>query len=177
VQESKKNTLRILESGTLPSPPGPLAEGDGKKTAVAFRQELEEFLDRRRPRDYVALMAYLPCTPAAEASLQELQGLLRDRTQLAATLGFGPRFLHSTGQFHKGGPNTGLFIQLTGTPHHDHPIPGLPSTCGALIRAQAQGDLEALRQSGRRVLRLELGTEPERNLAELVDLFREETTT
>ena len=75
---------------------------------------------------------------------------------MAATLGFGPRFLHSTGQLHKGGPDTGLFLQITAEPRRDLPIPGWQESFGTLIAAQAAGDLAALQRRGRRVLRLHL---------------------
>ncbi|NLC70878.1 MAG: bifunctional transaldolase/phosoglucose isomerase [Desulfuromonadaceae bacterium] len=173
VQESKKNTLRILESGALSSPAGDGLKLDGESADTNFVEGMEEFLARRRPRDYLALMAYLPDSEVIESSLRELQALLRDRTHLAATLGFGPRFLHSTGQFHKGGPNTGLFIQMTCSPRRDLPVPGLAYSFGALIRAQAQGDLEALGKAGRRVLRIDLGENPGQKLAELVKLVQD----
>ena len=78
---------------------------------------------------------------------------------LATTLGYGPRYLHSTGQYHKGGPNNGLFIQLTAFDGQDAPIPGQPYTFVTFLQAQALGDLEALRQHGRRVLRIDLGSD------------------
>jgi hypothetical protein len=81
---------------------------------------------------------------------------LRDRLKVATTVGFGPRFLHSTGQLHKGGPNTGVFIQIVEPPDEDAPIPGEPYTFGRLIAAQALGDLQSLRAHGRRVGRVRL---------------------
>ena len=81
---------------------------------------------------------------------------LRDRLRLATTVGFGPRFLHSTGQLHKGGPNTGLFVQVVDEPAEDVEIPGKPYTFGTLIKAQAAGDLLALRDRDRRVVRVSL---------------------
>ncbi|MBN1140573.1 MAG: bifunctional transaldolase/phosoglucose isomerase [Deltaproteobacteria bacterium] len=179
VQESKANTHRILAAPMAPSAAGghALHEGGpllyGEPAAKDFQEALKYFLSRRRTRDYVALMAYLPETEASSAGLRELQALLRDRTRLAVTLGFGPRFLHSTGQWHKGGPNTGLFIQLTGRPHRDAPIPDLPYSFGTLIRAQAQGDLEALAKYGRRVIRIELGDDPLAALTKLTALVRD----
>jgi transaldolase/glucose-6-phosphate isomerase len=81
---------------------------------------------------------------------------LREGTGLATTVGFGPRFLHSTGQLHKGGANKGLFLQITAEPYHDIPIPGWKLTFGTLEMAQALGDLEALLAGGRRALRIHL---------------------
>jgi hypothetical protein len=89
--------------------------------------------------------------------LRAIRLRLRDGLCLATTLGYGPRFLHSTGQFHKGGPNTGLFLQLTADDTEDADVPGEPYTFGVLKRAQALGDLEALRKHGRRVVRIHLG--------------------
>jgi hypothetical protein len=81
---------------------------------------------------------------------------LRDRLHAATTVGFGPRFLHSTGQFHKGGPNTGIFLQVVDEPHQDLAIPGQPYSFGTLIAAQAAGDIATLRERGRRVARLSM---------------------
>ncbi len=84
--------------------------------------------------------------------------MLQDHLHIPTTLGYGPRFLHSTGQFHKGGPNTGLFLQLTAEDTEDVSIPGASYTFGTFIRAQALGDLEALKKHGRRVGRVHLGS-------------------
>ncbi len=126
-------------------------------------QELERFLAQARPGDYVAVQAYLAPTPETTAALQALRTAVRDRLRLATTLGYGPRFLHSTGQLHKGGAANGLFIQVTADNRRDVPIPdaaGAPGsriTFGVLEAAQALGDREALRQAGRRVIRFHLG--------------------
>ena len=93
--------------------------------------------------------------------------MLQDGLHIPTTLGYGPRFLHSTGQFHKGGPNTGLFLQLTAEDAKDVPIPGAPYTFGVFKRAQALGDLEALEKHGRRVGHIDLGKEINRGLAAL----------
>jgi hypothetical protein len=86
--------------------------------------------------------------------LQAARGRIRDRLGVATTLGYGPRYLHSTGQLHKGGPDTGVFLQVTEEPEEDRPIPGRPFTFGRLIAAQAAGDLAALRERGRRAARV-----------------------
>ncbi len=104
--------------------------------------------------DYVAILAYLPKDPPIEARLQAIRARIGAATGAATTLGFGPRFLHSTGQLHKGGPDTGIFLQLTADPSKDLPIPGWPETFGTLIAAQASGDLASLQRRGRRVVRL-----------------------
>lgn len=107
----------------------------------------------------MALMAYLMETPGIEEGLRQIRLSIRDKFHLATTVGYGPRFLHSTGQFHKGGPNTGLFLQLTADSLKDLQIPGKSYTFAVFKQAQAQGDLEALRKHGRRVLRIHLGSD------------------
>lgn len=117
---------------------------------------LGSVLETVRPGDYVAILAFLPRNPTIAARLSRVRHQLRDRYKVATTLGFGPRFLHSTGQLHKGGPNTGVFIQVVDEPPHDRPVPGQLYTFGELEAAQAQGDLDALRAHGRRVCRVGL---------------------
>jgi hypothetical protein len=104
--------------------------------------------------DYVGLQVYMPPSDDLADDLHGVQGGIRDATRLACTMGFGPRFLHSTGQLHKGGPNTGLFLQITSDGGEDLPIPGLPFSFGTLFAAQARGDLEVLQAHGRRALRI-----------------------
>ena len=106
------------------------------------------------PGDYFAVLAYLPQDPDDVAALDRVRVLVRDGLGNATTAGFGPRFLHSTGQLHKGGPANGVFLQLTAEPHRDLPIPGWQESFGTLIAAQALGDLRSLQARGRRVLRL-----------------------
>jgi len=110
-----------------------------------------------KPGDYVAFQAYLPPKPEMAEALQELRRMMRDKTKLAVTVGMGPRYLHSTGQLHKGGPPNGLFIQLTTDDAHDLAIPGESYSFAVLKNAQALGDLQALRNKGRRVIRVHLG--------------------
>lgn len=119
-----------------------------------------------QPGDYVALLAYLAPSPARVASLQALRGALRARTRAATTLGIGPRFLHSTGQLHKGGANNGVFVQFT-CDEGDAPIPGEPYGFATLRASQAAGDYEVLEKRGRRVLRVHLGEDPDAALARL----------
>ncbi len=116
---------------------------------------------------YIALQAYLQPEPAVTAALQRLRLRLRDRFRVATTLGYGPRFLHSTGQLHKGGPGTGRFLQLVDDAEPDLPVPETDFSFGRLIRAQARGDAEALRQRGRQVLRVHLGTDVLAGLSQL----------
>ena len=143
VAESKANTNRVLEqwegSGALPDP-----GADG----------IEDVLAAIEPGGYVAIMAYVDPTEENEARFRPVRTAIRDRHQVATTFGFGPRFLHSTGQLHKGGPQVGCFIQVVDPDPGDLPIPGKPFGFGTLIRAQALGDLQALRSRGRPVARL-----------------------
>ena len=104
----------------------------------------------------MAIQAYLPRTADNSSTLQAAKMKLRDDLRVASTLGFGPRFLHSTGQLHKGGPSTGVFIQVVDEPSLDLAIPGKPYTFRRLLDAQAAGDLQALRARGRRVARVRL---------------------
>ncbi len=124
-----------------------------------LKQALGSWLAEAQSGDYLAIQAYLAPTVRTAAALQSLRAKLRDRLHLATTVGFGPRFLHSTGQLHKGGPNTGLFLQLVDEPSADLPVPGMTYSFGALIRAQALGDFQALRQRGRRVLQVSMGND------------------
>ena len=105
--------------------------------------------------DYVAILAYLDRTSETEDAIERVRLAIRDRYKVATTTGFGPRFLHSTGQLHKGGANNGVFIQVVDAGRSvDLPIPGQPFTFGTLIDAQALGDLRSLRARGRRVARV-----------------------
>jgi transaldolase/glucose-6-phosphate isomerase len=175
VQESKDNTNRLLsmveEQGHLPEENPALVEGQlslySEDASSTIGGTLTQFLGQARRGDYIALMAYLTETPEIEESLEAIRLQLRDGLHLATTLGYGPRFLHSTGQLHKGGPNSGLFIQLTADDDADAPIPGRPYTFGVLKHAQALGDLEALRKHGRRVVRIHLGPNSSHGLAAL----------
>ncbi len=142
----------------------PLWEGEGvriygNKLAAAggdLKQILSAFLKQARPGDYVALNAYIPRNAHHETILRKMRKSILERTHLATTCGFGPRFQHSTGQFHKGGKNTGLFLVITAREAEDLDIPVEGISFGAFERAQALGDLEALQAHGRRVLRIHL---------------------
>ncbi len=134
---------------------GKLVEGTPVKLENA-QAALTKFLAKAKPGDYVAINAYLPRNPAIAETLTALRAAIRARTGCATTVGFGPRFLHSTGQLHKGGANNGLFIQITADPVKDIDIPTEDMTFGVLERAQALGDLEALTARKRRALRIHL---------------------
>ena len=133
------------------------------------RQEaLGSWLQEAQAGDYLAIHAYMAPAMGTAVSLQNLRAKLRNRLHLATTVGFGPRFLHSTGQLHKGGPNTGLFLQLVDEPDTDLPVPEMTYSFGAIIRAQALGDFQALRQRGRRVLQVSMGNDVPAGLRELL---------
>ncbi|HET8570738.1 MAG TPA: glucose-6-phosphate isomerase [Candidatus Limnocylindria bacterium] len=167
VQESKDATKELLaaarNTGRL-STPAPLVAtegmalyGDPKSlgdTPLTVDGGIRQLLSLARPGDYFALLAYLPQDRDVEALLQRLRAQVRDALGIATTLGFGPRFLHSTGQLHKGGPDSGIYLQITAEPRKDLPIPGWDETFGMLIAAQALGDLQSLQRRNRRVLRL-----------------------
>lgn len=117
---------------------------------------LDTFLQLRKDGDYIAINAYLPRIQEVEKDLQAFRQSVLIRTQTATTLGFGPRFLHSSGQLHKGGPDKGLFIQIVDIPDLDVDIPGMGLSFGKLMYAQALGDYEALVNRNRRIIRIEL---------------------
>jgi transaldolase / glucose-6-phosphate isomerase len=125
------------------------------------------WLGGARPGDYIGLQAYLPPSAETTAALENLRLALRDRMRLATTFGYGPRFLHSTGQLHKGGANNGLFLQLVDDASPDLAVPETDYSFGALIRAQALGDYQALRQRNRRVLRVQVSPDVRAALARL----------
>ncbi len=129
---------------------------------------LADFLAKAKPGDYVAIQAYLDPNAETERALNELRRAILEKTHLATTLGFGPRFLHSTGQYHKGGPNEGLFLQFTDEPAVDLPVPETDFTFGRLIRAQAAGDAQALRTAARRVLRINLGRDAQKSMDSII---------
>jgi transaldolase / glucose-6-phosphate isomerase len=129
-------------------------------TEPGLDRALAGWLEGTRPGDYLALHAYLAPAPAATAALRRLQGALRDATGLAANAGYGPRFLHSTGQLHKGGPEGGRFLQLVDRPRAELAVPEAGYGFGELLAAQAEGDRRALLQRGRSVLRVDLGADP-----------------
>jgi hypothetical protein len=120
---------------------------------------LKAHLDQIHAGDYFAALAYLPMFPEHEAAIQGLRHKVRDAKKVATCLGFGPRFLHSTGQDYKGGPNSGVFLQITADHSVEVEIPGQKLTFGIVIDAQAAGDLAVLESRGRRALRVHIGGE------------------
>ncbi len=166
VQDSKDRTkakIAAYKQGKRLDEGNPAWEGEGvrlfssgKVSGPSLVEILENFLSQARKGDYVAINAYLPRNLEMAEILRELRLVVRRRTGCATTLGFGPRFLHSTGQYHKGGPDTGLFLQITADPSEDIEIPGQGMAFGTLQRAQALGDYEALAARRRRILRVHL---------------------
>ena len=167
VQESKDNTKRILGQGVKPDP-GVVAADDAKALA--------KHLSSVRRGDYIALQAFIHETPARSRVLQDARKALRDATRAATTFGYGPRFLHSTGQLHKGGPNTGVFIQFVGREGTGPSIPGESFDFATLLAAQALGDLQSLRDHGRRVISVDLGDDVDAGLSAFAGTVNEIAT-
>jgi transaldolase/glucose-6-phosphate isomerase len=145
------------------------AAGDNK----TFTAYLKAHLDRIHPGDYFAVLGYIQMNDEHEKVLQDLRTQVRDKKHVATALGFGPRFLHSTGQAYKGGPNSGVFLQLTSDDAADLPVPGQKYTFGTVKAAQARGDFQVLAERGRRALRVHLGKDINTGLAELAAAFRQ----
>ncbi|HXQ48607.1 MAG TPA: phosphoheptose isomerase, partial [Thermoplasmata archaeon] len=135
----------------------------------SLSEALGTWMGQAHPSDYVAIQAYLAPTASSVAGLRRVRTALRGRLGLSTTLGFGPRFLHSTGQLHKGGPPTGLFLQIVDRPTGDLDVPGADYTFGQVIHAQALGDAAALRKKKRRLLTVDLGLSGEDGLERLVE--------
>ena len=160
VTQSKVMTLRVLEGGS---------GGDGVKD-VPFSEasDLAAFLHEAvQPTGYIAIMAYLAHNATSIAALAGLREALSRRYHVPVTVGFGPRFLHSTGQLHKGGANTGTFVQLVDQPSDEVMIPGRTFGFRTLLHAQASGDAMALAETGRAAIRIDLGSEPLREIERL----------
>lgn len=175
VQESKDITKRYVakveESGSLPPETPDATDGELQifnQTGDSFFGALNAFLGKVEPGDYICLQSYLTETPEFQAAVERLVRHLRDTFKVAVTHGYGPRFLHSTGQFHKGGPNTGHFIQFTQDDNEDMQLPGKKYTFGVFRNAQAIGDREALIAHDRRVIRVHLGKVPAEGVAKVV---------
>jgi len=147
----------------------PFFEGDGiklfadprneaalKAQATSVTAALKAHFGRLRPGDYAALLAYVERSPAHIEAMQRIRRTIRDRTKAATCVGFGPRFQHSTGQAYKGGPNSGVFLQITCDDPEDLPVPGHSYTFGIVKEAQARGDFEVLADRGRRALRVHI---------------------
>jgi hypothetical protein len=185
VQESKEATKELLEYF---SAHGRLQEqtmlvSDGTLTVYADEQAriqlptssvldaMRRHLAGVRQGDYIALLNYIEETTEIEGIIQAIRTHLRDLTKCATTTGYGPRFLHSTGQLHKGGPDTGIFIQVTAPDKVDLPIPGEPYTFSILKQAQALGDFRSLAAHGRRAIRVDLGADVVKGLKRIQELI------
>jgi glucose-6-phosphate isomerase len=189
VEEAKELTRKVLAAASSDEPPttppeplvvdaatGLTLHGDAPLRLTSpdgsLVGELVRHLARRKPNAYLAIQAFIAPTPASDEAIDRIRALLRDGTQCATTAGYGPRFLHSTGQLHKGGPPTGWFLQLTSDHPVDRPIPGWPYTFGRLIDAQAEGDFAAIESHDLPILRVHLA-DPATGLVALEHALRE----
>jgi transaldolase / glucose-6-phosphate isomerase len=178
--ETRKLTSEYETTGKLPSESQFFTAGDIKlyadqKNTVALKGGatlvgfLKKHLDRLGAGDYFAVLAYITMNEQNEEALQAIRLAVRDNKKIATVLGFGPRFLHSTGQAYKGGPNTGVFLQITCDDAVDLLVPGQKYTFGVVKAAQARGDFAVLSDRGRRALRVHLGKDVAAGLATLTD--------
>jgi|SRR5450631_1057765 len=175
--ETRKLTTEYEKVGSLPAEK-PIFEGNGlqlytdpKNGAALAGKSLTDYLRAHLARigtgDYFALLGYVEMNAAHEAKLQEIRHAVRDAKHVATCLGFGPRFLHSTGQAYKGGPNSGVFLQITCDNANDVQVPGAKYTFGVVKAAQARGDFQVLADHGRRALRVHLGKDVDAGLSQL----------
>jgi hypothetical protein len=160
VTEAKEKTKSLLSNATIDAgapaaTEGPVSVYSQLKGATAAAV-VRAALDTLRPRDYVAFLSYLPAEPEIEAVIAGIREAIRARTRAASTFGVGPRYLHSTGQYHKGGPNTMVAFVITGEDATSTPIPDAPYTFAQLKRAQALGDAQTLEAHDRRTLLIHL---------------------
>jgi len=143
-----------------------------KKGKTKISEVIKYFTDQFAVGDYFAVMAYLNRSEKADSLLQELREILRSKFKSATTVGFGPRFLHSTGQFHKGGPDKGMFIQIVCDDKTDIEIPGKDFSFSILKQAQSEGDFESLQKHDRRVLKFDIGKDINKGLKEIIKEFK-----
>ena len=159
VQGAKDNTDGLLDSFLA----------NGRLPERAPSGSLASLLQLSQPGDYLAIMCYFPQDDVAEALVGELRSRVMERCRIATTAGYGPRYLHSTGQLHKGGPGSGLYLQLTVGAHRELPIPGQRYGFDVLAAAQSIGDYQALSNLGRRVITVDLGDDVPAGLRRLLD--------
>ncbi len=176
--ETRKLTGEYEKTGKLP-PESPFLETEGiklyadEKNTAALKNSrtladaLKFHLDRINARDYFGVLAYITMNQQNEDALQAIRHQVRDDKKAATVLGFGPRFLHSTGQAYKGGPNSGVFLQITCDDKIDLPVPGQKYTFSVVKAAQARGDFAVLSERGRRALRIHIGKNVKADLAKL----------
>ncbi len=160
-----RSSLEALKSGTLATDASSLyndevCEWFGDKRYLDTSDDpigaLKKLAAEIRPADYLAILAYLPPSSEIDSKLYVIRRLLQERFGIVTCLAYGPRYLHSSGQLHKGGPNSGVYLQFTAEPEHDLPIPGQGYSFQQLITAQAAGDFNVLTRRGRRILRVHL---------------------
>ena len=168
---TRKLTDEFERNGSLPKE-SPAIDKDGIRVfgetkAATLEEALRAHLATIKAGDYFALLAYVEMNRQHESALQSMRHRVRDSKRVATCLGFGPRFLHSTGQAYKGGPNSGVFLQITCDDAQDLAVPGQKYTFGVVKAAQARGDLEVLRERGRRALRIHLGSDVNAGLEKL----------
>jgi len=176
--ETRKLTSEYESTGKLP-PEAPFFEAEGLKFyadpknaaalsgAATLLDVMKLHLDRIRAGDYFGVLGYITMNEPNEGALQAIRTNVRDAKKVATVLGFGPRFLHSTGQAYKGGPDTGVFLQITCDDKIDFPVPGQKYTFGVVKAAQARGDFAVLAERGRRALRVHIGKNVKADLAKL----------
>jgi hypothetical protein len=167
VEEAKTNTRAVIATFET----GAASESNGDAVGVAdeaaLQAALKTALAALLSNGYASIQAYVAQTPERDAALTRVRTLLRDATHRATTVGYGPRFLHSTGQLHKGGAPIGWFLQLVAGHPDDRAIPGKAYTFGQLIDAQAIGDARTLEDHKLPVLRINLGSDPDAGIASL----------
>jgi transaldolase/glucose-6-phosphate isomerase len=183
-EKARELTTAYETGGALP-PETPILKENGLALYTSPRREdafgkaatlvecLAAHLGQLRPSDYCALLAYIERNERHRDALQDIRVMIRDRKRVATCVGFGPRFLHSTGQAYKGGPNSGVFLQITCDDTNDLDVPGHKYSFGVVKAAQARGDFEVLSERGRRVLRVHLGADPAAGLATLKDAVQQ----
>ena len=165
VQEAKDATKELLESF------GKRGRLDERNKSAAD-EDITTHLATIKPGDYIAFLNFIEETPEIDRKFQEIRTRLRETTKCAVTVGYGPRFLHSTGQLHKGGADTGVFFQIIANDQTDFPIPGEDYTFSILKQAQALGDFRALSKRGRRVIGIEIGNDTPSGLEKLATDLR-----
>lgn len=153
VESAKVEARRFLEGGVVQDQQ---IEVVPARDAERLGKALRSLLESAAAGDYFGILAYLPPNRETDRELAELQRRVRDQTGVATTAGYGPRYLHSTGQLHKGGPNSGVFLQIVPSLGTDFLVPGEDASLGAVIKAQADGDAAALAAAGRRILRVDV---------------------
>ncbi len=174
VDLTKKLTREVMEDGS-----GEMEEFEETKDAVRHPEKaakaLFSLLEDGGTDDYFAIQAFLNPRPDVRNEIEKLRGIVTNNRNIATTFGYGPRYLHATGQVHKGGPDTGIFLQFVDDPAEGVDVPETAFSFGELIQAQSVGDYRALKQRGQRVLRINLGKKVQQTLAEFVKTYRDVT--